>query len=123
MNELVVTGELSQDLGATDGETEEFVAYLKQKVLEDGFKDSDSISEAVDAAADKYGFTLTADEKQQLVDMLLKISKLDLDVDSLMSQAKSLYNQLGAAASDSGFFAKVVDAIVTFFQNLFSMFG
>jgi uncharacterized protein YpuA (DUF1002 family) len=123
MNEIVVTGELADIIqDADDGEVEEFIAYLKQKVLEGGLKDEASIRDCIDEALEKYDFTMTDDEKDELTDMLLKISKLDIDVDSLLDQAKSLYDKIKVSDDPQGLIAKILESIRNFFKNLFSWF-
>ena len=121
MNEIVVTGELSQIIAeADDGEVEEFIAYVKQKVLEGGLKDESSIRKCIDEALKKYDFSMTDDEKNELTSVLLKISKLDIDVDSLLDQAKSLYDQIKQSDDAQGFIAKILRSIRDFFKNLFN---
>lgn len=121
MNEIVVTGELSQIIAeADDGEVEEFIAYVKQKVLEGGLKDESSIRKCIDEALKKYEFSMTDDEKNELTSVLLKISKLDIDVDSLLDQAKSLYDQIKQSDDAQGFIAKILRSIREFFKNLFN---
>ena len=121
MNEIVVTGELSQIIAeADDGEVEEFIAYVKQKVLEGGLKDESSIRKCIEDALEKYEFSMTDDEKNELTSVLLKISKLDIDVDSLLDQAKSLYDQIKQSDDAQGFIAKILRSIREFFKNLFN---
>ena len=121
MNEIVVTGELADVIqNADDGEVEEFMAYVKQKVVEGGLKDESSIRSCIDEALDKYDFSMTDDEKDQLTNVLLKISKLDLDVDSLIDQAKSLYDQIKASDDAQGLIAKIFAAIQSFFEKIFN---
>ena len=121
MNEIVVTGELSQiSAESDDGEVEEFIAYVKQKVLEGGLKDESSIRKCIDEALKKYEFSMTDDEKNELTSVLLKISKLDIDVDSLLDQAKSLYDQIKQSDDAQGFIAKILRSIREFFKNLFN---
>lgn len=120
MNEIVVTGELSDIItGADDGEVEEFIAYVKQKVLEGGLKDEQSIRSCIDDALEKYSFSMTDEEKNELTDVLVKISKLDIDVNSLIDQAKSLYDQIKNSDDAQGFLAKIFQGIRDFFKNLF----
>ncbi|MDD6038095.1 MAG: DUF1002 domain-containing protein [bacterium] len=124
MNEIVVTGELADIIkNADDGEVEEFMAYVKQKVLEGGLKDEASINRAIDEALKKYSFEMDDSERQQLVDVLMKISKLDIDVDALLDQAKSLYDKIKASDDAQGFIAKILDAIKGFFSKIFSFLG
>lgn len=121
MNEIVVTGELADIIeNADDGEVEEFIAYVKQKVLEGGLKDESSIRQCIEEALDKYDFTMTDDEKNELTNVLLKISKLDIDVDALLDQAKSLYDQIKGSEDAQGFIAKIFQGIRDFFKNLFN---
>ena len=41
-------------------------------------------------AAEEMGITLTDEQVSQIVDLLLKLSKLDIDPDKLAKQAKEL---------------------------------
>lgn len=120
MNEIVVTGELSDILtNAEDGEVEEFIAYVKQKVLEGGLKDESSIRKCIEEALDKYDFSMTDDEIDEIVKVLLKISKLDIDVDSLLDQAKTLYDKVKNSQEAQSLFARIIQAIQDFIKNLF----
>lgn len=121
MNEIVVTGELSDIISdADDGEVEEFIAYVKQKVLEGGLKDESSIRGCIEEALDKYDFSMTDEEKDELTGVLVKISKLDIDVNSLIDQAKSLYDKIKNSDDAQGFFAKIFQGIRDFFKSIFN---
>ena len=63
---------------------------------------------------------MTDDEKNELTNVLMKISKLDIDVNSLLDQAKSLYDQIKNSDDAQGFFAKIFQNIRDFFKNLFN---
>lgn len=127
LNELVVTGELEASIqGLTDQEVEEFIAYIKSLIAEKGLTDEKSINEAIDEACDKYGVTLSDDERQKIVDLLLKITSLGIDLSGLVDYAASLYNSFKNGGSSSGimasignFFGNIFNAIGEFFKNLF----
>ena len=127
LNELVVTGELEASIqGLTDQEVEEFIAYIKSLIAEKGLTDEKSINEAIDEACDKYGVTLSDDERQKIVDLLLKITSLGIDLSGLVDYAASLYNSFKNGGSSSGimasignFFVNIFSAIGEFFKNLF----
>ena len=127
LNELVVTGELEASIqGLTDQEVEEFIAYIKSLIAEKGLTDEKSINEAIDEACDKYGVTLSDDERQKIVDLLLKITSLGIDLSGLVDYAASLYNTFKNGGSSSGimasignFFGNIFSAIGEFFKNLF----
>ena len=127
LNELVVTGELEASIqGLTDQEVEEFIAYIKSLIAEKGLTDEKSINEAIDEACYKYGVTLSDDERQKIVDLLLKITSLGIDLSGLVDYAASLYNSFKNGGSSSGiiasignFFGNIFSAIGEFFKNLF----
>ena len=127
LNELVVTGELEASIqGLTDQEVEEYIANIKSLIAEKGLTDEKSINEAIDEACDKYGVTLSDDERQKIVDLLLKITSLGIDLSGLVDYAASLYNSFKNGGSSSGiiasignFFGNIFSAIGEFFKNLF----
>lgn len=131
LNELVLTGQLANGTGADSEDVEAMIAYLKQKVAEGALQDENSIRDAINDACGEFNVSLSDEEKSQLIDLLLKIKDLDLDVDSLLSQAQSIYDKLsdmgfdtsagsGIGAAIKSFFTGIVDAIKNFFSNIFS---
>lgn len=121
LNELVLTGELAQSLGDSQ-QVEELIAYLKQLIVENNLESEEDIRAAIDEACEKLEITLSEEEIQQIISLLKKISSLDLDLDSIMSQAKELYDRLSKFTSSPGFWDKVKDffnAIIDFFKGLF----
>ncbi len=123
VNEIVVTGKIADSVGDSE-KVEELIAYVKTKMVEEGWDDPDKIREALDEAADQLNISLTDAEKDQIVDLMTKISSLDLDIDSIKSQASDLYDKVMALDIDTSgigeFFSNIIDAIVNFFKNLFS---
>ena len=128
LNELVITGKLEDSIdGLTDEQVEEFIAYVKSVIAEKGLDDEESINEALDEACEKYGVTLTDEERQQIIDLLLKISSLDIDLSALVDYASSLYDSFKGSGDASGvfesigqFFADLFSSIGDFFKGLFS---
>lgn len=125
MNEIVVTGELNDSLG-DDVETEEFIAYVKQKVVEGSLQDKAKIQDVIADACKKFEISLSEEEKAQITALMEKIGSLDIDVDSLLKQAGSIYDSLKEMDGGSGFFGSIVaffrrllEAIVEFFKGLF----
>lgn len=125
MNEIVVTGELVDSLGE-DGQSEEFMAYVKQQVLEKGQKDIESIRHTIEEACKLFEISLNDSQKTQIASLMEKVSSLDLDVDSLVQQAGSIYESIAEMTKNSGimagianFFKGILDAIVRFLEGLF----
>ncbi len=128
LNELVITGELEAAIeGLSDEEVEEFIAYIKSVIAENDLKDETSINEVINEACEKYGVSLSDAERQQIIDLLLKITSLDIDLNGLVDYTQSLYNSYKNGGSSEGvmdsigsFFSNVFTAIADFFKGLFS---
>lgn len=94
-DELVLTGELADELDNLDAEqVSDLIAYLKQYVAEHGLDDPEKLEELVREASGEMDMGLTDEQVSKIVDLLLKLNKLDIDADKLVSQAKELYNKL-----------------------------
>lgn len=128
LHELVITGQLEASIeGLTDEEVEEFIAYIKSVIAENNLSDEESINKAIDDACEKYGVTLSDEERRQIIDLLLKITSLGIDLNGLVDYAASLYNSFkngggsgGVFSSIGNFFTNVFTTIADFFRNLFS---
>ena len=127
IQELVTTGELGETLGNENAEN--VIAIVKQKVAESKGASDEEILQMIDEGCAEIGVTLTDAEKQQVLALMKKIAKLDLDTDKLIEQAGNIYDRLkdlGVDVSDldkdsllSGL-AKIFNGIVNFFKGLFS---
>ena len=119
LNELVLTGQLEESLkGVSDAEVEEFIAYIKALIAKDDLTDDEGINGAIDEACEKYGVTLSDDERQQIVDLVKKINSLGIDLNGLVDYAESLYNSFkNGDSSSSGGIAAVVGG---FFKSVFA---
>lgn len=93
--ELVLTGELMDELENLDSDKiSDLIAYLKQYIAEHGLDDPEKLEELVRQAAAEMEIELTDEQVSKIVDLLLKLSNLDIDANKLVSQAKELYNKL-----------------------------
>lgn len=121
VNELVVTSQMAEGENAED--IEELIALVKAKVVEEGLDNDEAIGEAIDEGAKEIGITLTAEERQMIIDLMKKISELDLDIESMKAQASELFDKLEEMGFDEeqakGFFQKILDSIKDFFSGLF----
>ena len=130
LNELVLTGQLEDSLkGVSDAEVEEFIAYIKALIAKDDLTDDAGINGAIDEACEKYGVTLSDDERQQIIDLIKKINSLGIDLNGLVDYAESLYNSFkngdgssnsGIAAAVGGFFKSIISSVGDFFKKIFS---
>lgn len=121
LNELVLTGDIAETVGNSE-KAEELVAYLKQEVVERKLKSEKEIRGAIEDACQQFDIQLSEDEITELTGLLEKIAQLDLDIDSIRSQAEALYTKL-ANLNTEGIFEKVKNffqSMLDFFQELFS---
>lgn len=130
-NELVVTGQVAETTGDSE-KVEQLIAQVKQQVFGDGLTNLEDIRKAVTESAKTLELDLSEEDIDSIVDMMDKVSKVDLDVDQLKEQAKDLYDKLdslgfdfntdkeGLIAKVGEFFANIFTAIVDFLKGLFS---
>jgi len=123
-DELVLTGELMDELDSE--QISDLIAYLKQQIAERGLDDPDKLSEVVRQASDEMDLKLTDEQVSQIVDLLLKLNKLDIDPGKLASQAKELYDKLDSLGIDldtekvGNFITRFVSSIWDLIQGFMS---
>ena len=124
-NELVITGEIVESVGDPE-KVEQLMALVKQEVAEGAVSGSEDIKNLVKQAADELEIRLSDEDRDTITGLMDKIDGLDLNVDAIKEQAKDLYHKLENldfnfdAESVGNFFTRIIDAIVGFFQDLFS---
>lgn len=92
-NELVTTSKLGESLGDQQ-KAAELIAAIKEAIAENGITKPEEAEELVEEAADQMDITLSQEDKDQILSLVDKISKLDLDVEHLKEQAKGIYEKL-----------------------------
>lgn len=122
-NELVVTGQIAESVGDKE-KVEQLIGAIKEQVVEGDAVTPEEIGEVIDKAANEMEIHLSEEDRQAILGLMEKIGKLDLDIDTLKSQAKNLYDKienLGLKLNINeeqvmGFFQKLME----FIKNLFS---
>ena len=128
-DELVKTGELAESLGDSE-EAAEIIAALKQVVAENDLKTDEDINNAIDEVAGKLEISLSEEDRQLILDLMEKLSTLDLDADNLAEQARGIYSELqqrGFSLSDYGITQEeaqgLLERFLQFIRELLSSFG
>lgn len=123
-NELVLTGEVGQEIGDST-KAAELIAALKNEVFANGKDVTDQeIQNALDRICQEMGITLDDATRQEIIDLIKKIASTDFDVAALKQQAKELFNKVENVLNDltggdaQGFFTRLWNQIVSFLQNL-----
>jgi uncharacterized protein YpuA (DUF1002 family) len=129
IDELVTTGEIADALN--DKETAvELIALLKQYLAEHGDEISDEeLSDAIDQICVELKITPDDNMKAEIIALLRKLQKTDIDTETLKQQAGALYDSIsgmlgllsgaGEKAANSGFFQKLLAQIIAWFSGLF----
>ena len=128
MNEICVSRYMCDLLG--DSETASDInAYIKQQIAEEHVESDEDIERIIRNAMKEFNIELTDEQVQELIKLMNKISKLDLDVDALAKQAGELYDKLKGMGLDldnidtekvGNFITRFFDSIMNFFNKLFS---
>lgn len=127
-NELVTTSELGEAIGDQE-KASELIAVIKQEIAESGIDDPDEASRLVDEAADELGITLDQNEKDQILSLMDKVAKLDLNVETLKEQAKSIYDKLDSMdihlnkEEVKGFLGKIGGWFSSVWEKLLDLFN
>ncbi len=127
-DELVLTGELADELEGLDSDDiSDLIAWLKQQIAENNLDDPDELEELVRSGAEQMGISLTDEQVSKIVDLLLKLSSLDIDADKLVSQAKDLYSKIESLGIEidgekvgnfiTRFLSSIWDLISSFFSG------
>lgn len=126
-DELVLTGELMDELGDMDSEQiSDLIAWLKQQIAENGLDDPEELEKVVRQGAEQMNIKLTDEQVSKIVDLLLKLSKLDIDAGKLAAQAKELYDKLDSLGLEEAgekvgnFITRFVSSVWDLIQGFFS---
>lgn len=122
-NELVVTGQVAENVGDQE-KAEQLIGAVKGEVVEGNATTTEEIGNVVDQAAQEMEVSLSEEDRQAIIDLMKKIDGLNLNIDSLKEQASNLYDQIAGLDLNldinqeqvKGFFEKILD----FFRGLFS---
>ncbi len=142
LNELVATGELSETVGDTS-EAEELISYIKAQIAANDLDTKEEIEAVIRQGMKDKNISLSEEEIQKIVDLMMKIKAMGIDFNVLAEQADDIYakykaqidagtfnidnvdlNDLGIGKIISNavgnFFKGIGDSIKSFFGSLFS---
>lgn len=116
--ELVTTGKISESIDDAEAASE-LIGYIKNEVIAKGVSSDADIEEIVEQAADEMNITLSKEDVNSIVSSMKKISKLDLDLDSIKEQAKGLYDKLDSLNISADEVQGVLDKFLDFFKKIY----
>ena len=122
-DEIVTTSQLAESI-EDPKKAAELIAAAKKIVAEQGLSDEEKIGKVIDELSEKMEITLTSEERQTIINLMIKISKLDLDVEALTKQAGDVYEELknqGIDLSEYGISESDLNGILGFFVKIWNM--
>ena len=100
--ELVTTGQIEDALnGASKEDVEAMIAFIKAEIAGKDLNSREEIDAAVRKAIKDYNemenanWSLSEDEINQIVDLMVKIKALGIDYNTLLDQASDIYEKFG----------------------------
>ena len=103
VEELVATGELADEIGQE--EATDLMNEIKEEVIKENLSDPEQIEQVIEDAASEAGVTLTDEQMSQLIELMEKISKFDIDVNALKDTLENLVGQ------NKGFFENLFSSL------------
>lgn len=129
--ELSVATDLAKNPDVTDEEVSQLLTEIKQAIAEKNPATKEDVAKIVDEKLSTLKIELSDQDRQLLIDLMDKISNLDIDFSQWSSQLDDLNNKLqdkidsikndiesdsGFWASVKNFFANLVDTVKTWFS-------
>lgn len=125
--ELSVATDLASKSGVSEDQVAELLTQIKKTIAEKNPTTREEVEQIVTDQLNKLNINLSESDLDGLVDLMNRISKLDIDFgklsDQLTSLSKSFEEKFGAILQDEGFwesvknfFAKLIDTISSWFK-------
>lgn len=123
--ELVTTGELGEVIGKDEAAA--LIKEIKERIAELKTKDEGEIRKIVIEISANLNINLTDEQIEQIVQLMKKISNLDLNVEKIASQIEKIAGSLDdvkkVVTENKGVIKKILEAIERFFAWLRSLLG
>ena len=142
LNELVTTGEISESVGDNE-EAEELISYVKAQIAANDLDTAEEIEAVIRQGMKDFNVTLTDEEIEETVNLMLKIKAMGIDFSVLADQAEDIYakykDQIDAGTfriedvsledlgigkiiskSVGNFFTGIANGVKSFFGGLFN---
>jgi uncharacterized protein YpuA (DUF1002 family) len=124
--ELVATGQLGEQLGNKD-KASELVARVKEQVANKGIEDPNRIRQIVVKVAADLNVKLTKEQTDQVTDVAVKVSRLDVNASDIRNQVRDLgqsITNLNPSTETRNVLQKLLDFLTRLFSQFFgAVFG
>ncbi|NLM22380.1 MAG: DUF1002 domain-containing protein [Peptococcaceae bacterium] len=119
--ELKVTQDISEDLGKD--KATELIRKVKTEILSQKIKNPEDMRKVINDIANELGIELSEEQIDRILKLMEKISKLDINVDSILKQLDKIGKNLeivkDTIEENKGVLQKIIDAILSWLRNIF----
>ena len=123
--ELVITGELGEDLGKD--KANELVHKIKTQMIKQQVKNPDDIRQIIKKIATELNIELSDEEIDKILSLMEKISRLDLNVNKISQQLDKISTDIDkikkTVEENKGLIQKILDVINSLFSWLRQIFS
>jgi uncharacterized protein YpuA (DUF1002 family) len=118
--ELVMTMSIAEDIG--QDEASSMLSEVKEQVIVNEATDQETIEQFVDNYIAEHQIVITDDQKWELVDFLLKLSKQEYDIEEVKQAYSDVVEKIDALKNDAeeakNFFQKVWEFLKTLWAKI-----
>jgi uncharacterized protein YpuA (DUF1002 family) len=122
--ELVTTGKLGEDIGQDKAAS--LIKEIKERIIKENITDPQQIRNIIIQIAGDLNINITQEQIDQLVGLMERISKLDLNVEKISGQLANISKGLDKVREtidqNKGLLQQILDAIKNFFAWLADLF-
>lgn len=119
--ELNLTQNMGQEIG--QDKAVQLIRDVKQQVLQRQIKTPEDIRRVIHEVANQLGLTLSEEQVDQILALMKKISQLNLNVDSILTQLDKISYNLdivrNTIAENKSVLQRILDAILSWLRSIF----
>lgn len=119
--EIVVTGELGDDIGKD--EATNLIVTIKEELADRNIEDKEDIKQIIIDISAKLDINLNDNQIEELTNLMEKINGLELDTDQIKNQLQNIGNKLNKLVNENeevrSLLQRIMDAIKDFFSSIF----
>lgn len=120
--ELQVTRDIGEDIGKD--EAAELIQKIKTEILSREIKNPEDMRRVIIDIANELGIKLSEEQIDQILRLMERISKLDINVDSILDQLDKIGKNLeivkNTIQENKGILQRIIDAILAWLRSIFA---
>ncbi|NLO90348.1 MAG: DUF1002 domain-containing protein [Clostridia bacterium] len=119
--ELQITQDISEDIGKE--KATELIQKVKTEILSQDIKNPEDMRQVIINIANELGVKLSEEQIDQILKLMEKISKLDINVDSILNQLDKIGKNLDIVKNtiqeNKGILQRIIDAFLGWLRSIF----